>query len=126
MRRLRHFSVWILLATLVAGGVLAPPLHDLQHAAERAALSTDEPCHTSAVHDAEVPLVTEQGDRVEAPDCELCARRLVVVQPVFGPIAIPILRRTIQSEVWSHLASAQTVTDRFIRGPPRLLGTRLA
>jgi hypothetical protein len=115
MRRLRDIAVWVLLATIVGGGVLGPSLHQLHHAQERWGTSA---CHAPAVHHSDVPLWTAAGGHVDALECDLCATRLLVVPPTVASPATPHLGDPAQVTLRSHLAPVHVDADRFIRGPP--------
>jgi hypothetical protein len=115
MRRLRHIAVWTLLATIVAGGVLGPSLHRVQHALDRQAAS---PCHSPAVHHTDVPLWTDAGGHVETPECDLCATRLLVVPSSIEAPPAPRRIGTTPIVVRTHLTPAFVAADRSIRGPP--------
>jgi len=124
MTRLRHIAVWGLLATLVVGGVAGPVVHRVQHAAERIA-DTSEACHPPPVHDADAPVwAADVG--LEVPACTLCATRLLVVLPDLAPTAAPRVMGTARVVLRTHLTPAHVATDRTIRGPPHVSGTRLA
>ena len=123
MRRLRHIAVWILLATIVGGGVLGPSLHQLHHAQERWSTTA---CHAPAVHHSDVPLWTAAGGHVDSLECDLCATRLLVVPPTFEPPSAPRLGDTTRVTLRSHLAPVHVAPDRAIRGPPARHGARLA
>ena len=124
MTRLRHIAVWGLLATLLAGGVIGPVVHRVQHAAERMAIA-GEPCHPASVHEADAPVWT--GDaHLEAPDCDLCATRLLVVPPTLAPVSSPLTVGTAQAPLRTHLTPAAVATDRTIRGPPLVSAARPA
>lgn len=125
MTRLRHISVWVLLAAFAAGGTVGPVVHQVQHAAEQAAAAA-APCHSAAVHNSDVPLWTEGVPSLDAPECILCARRLLVVPPAPAPTPAPTPTQSIQVATPSSVASVQTGTHQFIRGPPSRLGDRLA
>lgn len=125
MTRLRHISTWILLVAFAAGGVVGPVAHRVQHGAERLA-AAGEPCHPPAVHRADVPLWTGKRTNVDLPECDLCARRLLVVRPTLVPPSTPRVDGTTRVQVRSHVAPIHVVTDRSIRGPPPLSGVRPA
>jgi len=118
MRALRYIAVWILLATVVAGGVLAPSLHRAQHGAEMLTEAPEGPCHSVAVHNTDVPLWTPEAERATVPECDLCATRLLVVPSSQNPIAVPHGFAVIWETTTSHLFSAAVVAGPFIRGPP--------
>jgi hypothetical protein len=124
MTRLRHIAVWGLLATLLAGGVVGPVVHRVQHAAEQMAKAA-EPCHPAAVHDADAPVWTADAN-LEAPACDLCATRLLVVPPDLAPVASPRTAGTTRVLLRTHLIPAPVATDRTIRGPPHVSGTHPA
>lgn len=125
MTHLRHIAAWLLLAAFAVGGTVGPVVHHVQHAAEQAA-ATATPCHSEAVHNSEVPLWTGQGSSQAVPECDLCTRRVLVVPPGLEPLAGPSLTWTTRVATPSDVVPVQTVTDRFIRGPPSLPGDRLA
>jgi hypothetical protein len=124
MARLRHIAVWTLLATLVVGGVAGPVVHRVQHAAERTP-ETGEACHPAPVHDANAP-VWAADTGLEGPSCPLCATRLLVVLPTLAPTAAPRVMGTARVVLRTHLTPAHVATDRTIRGPPSVSGTRPA
>jgi hypothetical protein len=124
MTRLRHIAVWGLLATLLAGGVVGPVVHRVQHAAERMAIA-GEPCHPASVHEADAPVWTADA-HLEAPDCDLCATRLLVVPSDLAPVASPRTVGTTRVLLRTHLAPVHVVSDRTIRGPPHVSGARPA
>jgi len=123
MHRLRHIAVWILLATIVAGGVLGPSLHRVQHALDRQAAP---PCHASTVHDSDVPLWTDAGGHVDTPECDLCATRLLVVSSSIESAPAPRQIGTTRVTLRTHLAPGHVASHRSIRGPPPPTGARLA
>lgn len=125
MRRLRFIASCVLLVAFAAGGVVGPVLHWGQHAAEQAA-AADRACHNEAVHTAEGAVWTHEGGDLFAPDCDLCATRLLVVMPAPQPSMSPQYVGTTRVAHQSHVASAAVFTDRFIRGPPSLLEARPA
>jgi hypothetical protein len=118
MRALRHIAVWTLLATVVAGGVLAPSLHRVQHGMDALAHAPDGPCHSVAVHTTDVPLWTPEAERATAPECDLCATRLLVVPSSQRPGAVPPSCVVVWEATSSHLVSAAVAAGPFIRGPP--------
>lgn len=118
MRVLRPIAVWCLLATILAGGVAAPSLHRVQHAAEQAAETPDEPCHSPAVHNAEVPLWTEHGARPLGPECDLCATRVLMADSSQTPIVAPHVLVERRTATHTHLFSVPVGAGPFIRGPP--------
>ncbi len=118
MRALRPIAVWCLLATILAGGVAAPSLHRVQHAAEQAAAATEEPCHAPAVHHAEEPLWTEHGARPLGPECDLCATRLLMAESSQAPVVAPHVLVERRTTTHVPLVSAPVVAGPFIRGPP--------
>lgn len=120
MRRLRHIAVWLLLATFLAGGVGGPVVHHLQHAAERMETVSDTPCHSAAVHHSDVPVVADGSATVTAPECDLCARRLLVVLPQLTPPSTPHVTGTTRVILRTHLAPVHVSVPRPIRGPPPL------
>lgn len=126
MRRFRHIAVWLLLATFVAGGVGGPVVHHLQHATERMAAASDTNCHSAAFHNAELPVVGDAASEVTAPECDLCATRLLVVLPEMAPTAAPSVTGTARVVLRTHLAPVHVSTDRTIRGPPLVSGAHLA
>ena len=123
MTRLRHISAWVLLASFAVGGTLGPAVHQVQHAVEQAAAAA-ESCHSDAVHNSEVALWTEPGSHADAPQCDICTRRLLVGSPAPAPDAGPFRAFTSRTVLPSGAVPAQTVTDLFIRGPPSRLGDR--
>lgn len=123
MHRLRHIAVWSLLATIVAGGVLGPSLHRAQHALDRQAAP---PCHASAVHHTDVPLWTDADGHVDAPECTLCATRLLVVPSSIESPPAPRQMGTTRITLRTHLAPVHVASHRPIRGPPSQTGARLA
>lgn len=118
MRQLRSIAVGTLLATFVAGGLLAPSLHRVQHAMEQTAAASEEPCHSSDVHDSEVPLWTHPGTGLRGPDCDLCATRLLVVPADPDPVEATRSFTSNWGTVLVHLTSAAVAAAPFIRGPP--------
>jgi hypothetical protein len=94
MHRLRALAGWMLLATVLAGGVLGPPLHRVQHAVEQIGHAPEEPCHAPAVHNADRPLWTTDGHRALAPDCDLCATRVHPTPPLTSAVVVaaPLIR----------------------------------
>lgn len=126
MRRFRHIAVWLLLAAFVAGGVGGPVVHHLQHAAERIEAASDTNCHSTAFHHAVVPVVADAASKVTAPECELCATRLLVVLSDIAPASAPRLTRTTRVVLRTHLAPVHVSTHRTIRGPPFVSGAHLA
>lgn len=114
----RHISVWVLLVTIVAGGVIGPAMHRVQHGAEQIADRPETPCHAAGVHRAEISFWTEVASDLRAPACDLCATRLLVVPPTLGPTTAPRVVGTTAMEKPSHVAAADVAAHRFIRGPP--------
>jgi hypothetical protein len=125
MRRLRFLSACLLLVTFAGGGVAGPVLHWVQHAAKQAA-AADRICHSEAVHTAEGAVWTHEGEDLFAPECDLCATRLLVVVPNPQPPTSPQREGTTREQYRSHVASSSVFADRFIRGPPSLLEARPA
>lgn len=123
MHRLRHIAVWTLFAAIVAGGVLGPSLHRVQHALDRQAAP---PCHASAVHHTDVPLWTDADGYVDAPECDLCATRLLVVPSSIESAPAPRQMGTTRITLLAHLAQARVASHRPIRGPPSQAGVRPA
>jgi hypothetical protein len=103
--------------------VAGPVLHWVQHAADQAA-AADRVCHNEAVHTAEGAVWTHEGEDLFAPDCDLCATRLLVVVPSPQLPTSPQRSGTTRVEHRSHVASSSVFADRFIRGPPSLLEAR--
>jgi hypothetical protein len=126
MRRFRHIAVWLLLVTFVAGGVGGPVVHHLQHAAEHRAAASDANCHSAAVHNADMPVLADAASKVTAPECDLCATRLLVVLPEMAPTAAPSVTGTTRVVLRTHLAPVHVSTDRTIRGPPLVSRVHLA
>lgn len=124
MRRVRHIAVWTLLATLVVGGVAGPSIHRVDHALQKMAQASEEPCHSSAVHNTDVPLWTRAGASVHVPDCDLCATRLIVVLPDINPASTPSMAGTTRVVLRTHLTAAHVAAHRTIRGPPVFSGAR--
>jgi hypothetical protein len=116
MRTLRYISGWLLLVTLVAGGILGPSIHRFQHTQT---WEDTQPRAPASVSHTDVPLWSEAGDHVEAPECELCATRLLVVPPSLEPVVVPQRERSVAQALRSHLIVAAVVAVPFIRGPPR-------
>ncbi len=116
----------MLLVTFVAGGLLGPSLHRVQHAMDRMARAAEAPCHSPEVHQSDVPLWTEAAGRIDVQECDVCARRLLVVPPALTPFSEPTPTAVAQLDVRSHLTSVRTATDQFIRGPPGVVGVRLS
>lgn len=125
MRRFRHIAVWLLLATFVAGGVGGPVVHHLQHAAERMAAASDTNCHSAAFHNAELPVVGDAASEVTAPECDLCARRLLIVPPHVTLAAASLVTGTTQVLLRTHIAPVHVSPPRPIRGPPLTSGAHL-
>lgn len=125
MRRLRFLSACFLLVTFAGGSVAGPVLHWVHHAAEQAA-ATDQACHSKAVHTAEGSVWTHEGEDLFAPDCDLCATRLLVVVPNPHLPTSPQREGTMQVQYRSHVASPSVFADQFIRGPPSLPEARPA
>lgn len=125
MTHLRHIAAWLLLVAFAAGGTIGPVVHHVQHAVEQTE-ATAEACHPDAVHNSEVALWTEPGSASDVPECDLCTRRVLVVPPALTPLAGPSLTWTTRGATPSDVVPVQTVTSRFIRGPPSLLGDRFA
>ncbi len=123
MCRLRDIAVWVLLATIVGGGVLGPSLHQFQHAQERWRTAA---CHPSAVHHSDVPLWTAAGGHVDAPECDLCATRLLVVPSSIESAPAPRHIGTTRVTLRTHLTPVHVAPDRLIRGPPVRERARLA
>lgn len=125
MARLRHILAFFLLGAFVAGGIVGPVAHRVQHAAEQAA-AAKRSCHPSAAHDAEGALWTEKGGDLSALQCDLCARRLLVVLPAPTPATALRVAGTPGIERRGHVASSVVFADWFIRGPPSLSEVRPA
>jgi len=119
MRRLRSIAALGLLVTLVAGSLLAPTLHRLQHAAQQTAQRADAPCHSRAVHDSPVPLWTVPHTELVAPDCVLCATRQLFLSTAVAPVVAPTVDLVVQATERTHLTAAVVAAVPFIRGPPR-------
>jgi len=119
MCRFRSIAALSLLATLLAGSVLAPLLHRVQHAAQQTAQRADDPCHSRAVHDSPVPLWTEPHAELEAPDCVLCATRQLFLAIAIAPVGAPTVASVALGTAHSHLTAAVVAAGPFIRGPPR-------
>lgn len=117
MGRFRDITAYLLLVTFVAGGLLGPSLHRVQHALEQAA---EEPCHTNAVHNADAPVVGDEDAAVHASHCALCVTRLLVVLPTIETLTSPVILGAPSVEVGVHLAPVDVFADRAIRGPPSL------
>jgi len=113
----RLLSVWIVLATFVVGGVVAPGLHRVYHNLDRVT-EQRRPCHASEVHDTDTSQWTEETVGTDAFSCTLCTVRLLVVPP--APESTAPSHKTGRASVRarSHLTSALVFADRFIRGPP--------
>lgn len=118
MRALRPIAVWTLLATVVAGGVIGPSLHRVQHGLEAMQEAPDGPCHTAAMHNTDVPLWTPEAPQAVVVDCDQCATRILGVSSSQAPVAVPRVLAATWTERASHLLSAAVVADPFIRGPP--------
>lgn len=125
MNRLRHIAAWGLLVILVAGGVVGPLAHRVQHGVEWAASVAGEACHPASVHHAETVTLAEDAG-LEALECDLCATRVLVVLPDLAPVSTPRVAGTARVTLRTHLAPVHVVTDRTIRGPPSLSEARLA
>jgi len=119
MQRLRSISAWLLLVVFAAGGVGGPILHQVHHAIERAA-PTDRSDHSVDVRTAEGTVWTDEAADLSTPDCDLCARRLLVVSPTPAPVGTPRVQGSTTVEHRSHVAMAHVAADHFIRGPPSL------
>ena len=125
MRRYRSLLAWLLLVAVAMGGVAGPVVHRVQHAVEQAA-AADGTCHPAAVHTAEGPQWAETGADLFAPECTLCATRLLVVFPTPAPTSAPRVMGTTAVKGVSHVTTAHVAADRFIRGPPSLFEARPA
>lgn len=101
-------------------------VHHLQHTAERIEAASNPSCHSAAVHDAELPVVTDAAPEVTALECELCATRLLVVLPDISSTSAPSMAGTTRVVLRTHLAPAHVSTHRTIRGPPLSTGGHLA
>jgi len=120
MPQRRPILAWLLLVAFAAGGVVGPPLHQVQHGAVQIANQSDEPCHTAGVHNAEGAVWTKAAVDLVAPDCVLCATRLLVVPPTPVPTTAPRIVKATAGTPGSHVATAAVASHRFIRGPPSL------
>ena len=120
MSHRRHISVWLLLVTVIAGGVVGPVMHRVQHGAEQIADRPETPCHAAGVHRAEISFWTEGASDLRAPACDLCATRLLVAPPTLVPPTAPRVMGTTTGEILSRVAAADVAAHRFIRGPPSL------
>jgi len=126
MPQRRHISIWVLLVAFVAGGVGGPVVHDVQHGIAERTHQSEVPCHAADVHEAEGPVWTEAAGDLLAPECNLCARRLLVVPPTPAPVSSPHVQGSATIEHRSHVTAAHVAADYFIRGPPSLPEARLA
>ncbi|MFO8099702.1 MAG: hypothetical protein R6T83_08810 [Salinibacter sp.] len=111
MQWLQRIVAWLLLATIVAGGVVGPPLHRVQHAIEEGAT----PGHT---HATEGPVWCGASIDITTPDCVLCTTRLVVVPPSGEQTPAPYTLGWGWEPIRTHLTSADGVAVPLIRGPP--------
>lgn len=126
MAHRRYISVWLLLTTIVAGGVVGPSLHRLQHGLQQLADRPETPCHTPGAHAADKTLWTDAVSERGVPDCDFCATRLLVVPPTPAPSTAPRVVGTTAVSPSSHVAAAHVARHRYIRGPPSLFGARPA
>jgi len=120
-----HRPIWVglLLAAFVAGGVLGPVAHRVQHGVAQADAPA-APCHPTEVHEADEDRWTNAtGDRFR-PECNLCARRLLLASPTPTPSTTPLTKFATTVVPSSHVAGAHVATDQFIRGPPTRLEAR--
>ncbi|MFP4228791.1 MAG: hypothetical protein ACLFTE_08190 [Salinivenus sp.] len=111
MQWIQRIVAWLLLATVVAGGVVGPPLHRVQHAVEE----EGTPEHT---HATEGPVWCGETFEIKTPDCVLCTIRLVVVSSVGGEGPTPHALGWEWEPIRTHLTSADVVAAPLIRGPP--------
>lgn len=125
MTQYRDISTWVLLVAFAAGGVLGPVTHRIQHGAERLG-TTDEPGHPHAVHRADAALWIGEPTDVDLPECDLCARRILVVLHTLVPPSTPQVERPTRVQGHVHVAPIYVFNDRSIRGPPYRPGVRLA
>ena len=120
MRRSRSLLAWLLLVAFAVGGVAGPALHQVQHATEEAADRSETPYHAPGVHAAEGAVWADAVADLQAPECDLCATRLLVVFPTPAPTSTPRVVGTTAVNAGSHVTAAHVAADRFIRGPPSL------
>lgn len=115
----RPIWVGLLLAAFVAGGVLGPVVHRAQHGVAQADAPA-VPCHSADVHKTEGTFWTDAADDRLPPECDLCARRLLLASPTPAPFTAPLTVAAVRVESPSHMAPAHVAADHFIRGPPSL------
>lgn len=108
----------MLLATFVAGGLLGPTVHRVQHAIEQVAAASETPCHSPDVHHSEDPVWTHTGAALGGLDCDLCATRLLVIRSDLDPVGIGRVLASNREAVVTHLTSVFVVAAPLIRGPP--------
>jgi len=112
MQRSRVLWSWVLLATIVAGGVLGPSLHRIQHAREQAAASD----HVHAATDG--PIWCGEPVRANDLDCALCASRLLVVPPSPVPPTPPAVTAHALVPTPARSMATTAAAHHHIRGPP--------
>ncbi|MFB6274224.1 MAG: hypothetical protein ABEL51_15160, partial [Salinibacter sp.] len=86
----------------------------------------EQPCHAADVHTADGAVWADAATDLRAPDCTLCATRLLVVPSTPIPATAPRMMGSTAVETRSHVAAVHVASDRFIRGPPSLTEARPA
>ena len=117
-RRVR--TALVLLLAFVAGGVLSPTAHRIQHALEHGAeheMPVSTARHDEAVHEGHgsVCITTEADDPL---DCDLCATRLLLSAHTSAQAPTPALQPADVVGTAAPLAPAPVPAHISIRGPP--------
>jgi hypothetical protein len=113
---LRTYAAVFTLLAFGLGGVVAPQVHQLHHAAESRAADV-EPCDNS-VHRADGPVASDHFHEVDAPDCGICATHHLGAAFLTGLTQnVPYWARRVglSTQAWVH-ALPPSIID--IRGPP--------
>jgi hypothetical protein len=117
-RRVR--TALVLLLAFVAGGILSPTAHRIQHALEHGAeheMPVSTARHDEAVHEGHgsVCITTEADDPL---DCDLCATRLLLSAHTSAQAPTPALQPADVVGTAAPLAPAPVPAHISIRGPP--------
>lgn len=114
---LRTYAAVLTLLAFGLGGVVAPQVHQVHHAAESRAADVER-CD-DIVHRADGPVASDHFHEVDAPDCGICATHHLGTAFLSGlthETPYQAGRVGLSTQAWVH-ALPLSIID--IRGPPR-------
>lgn len=113
---LQTYAAVITLLAFGLGGVVAPQVHQIHHAAESRAADVERCDNT--VHHADAPVASDHFHEVDAPDCGICATHHLGTAFLSGLAQDAPYRANrvgLSTQAWVHALPLSIIE---IRGPP--------